>query len=340
VRIWAIVVASHLLAVGQVAAAAPWKGADASIRVTVLDDALAPVTNATVVGHFASPYGKDYMGDRFDLRTDASGQCRVVGRGFTFISGRVSASNHYPTHYRIALGDRQAAIESGLWKEVSETLILKRIKNPVPMYVSRLSLAPAIANPGVTASYDFATGAWLPPHGDGQHADVEIVYEKRILRSTTVVQRARPDDVRKQTDRDVEQPLEWDESWRIEFHNRGDGLVRAKQKLRSELRSDYHAPVEGYESSIRLFANRRQERLGWPGKLETNMDEDALYYIRIRAEVDEHGTVKSAWYGKICGEMNREPSCYVNPDGTRNVEFAPEMNLLDGPSSHKEIHEP
>ncbi len=319
-----------LLLVGQSSDAAPWKGADASVKLTVLDDARAPLTNAVVVGHFASPYGKDYIGDRFDLRTDTNGQCLVVGRGFTFMSGRVTASNHYPTYYKIALGDRGKAIESGRWTVDAETLVLKRIRNPVPMYAGRLSLAPALANPGVPVSYDFVMGDWLPPHGKGQNADVVLVYEKRILRSTTVVQKARPDDARKQVDRTVEHPLDWDESWKIEMPNRGDGLVKAKQNQSSALHSDYHAPADGYESSLSLFANRRQEKLGWPGKQETNIDEEALYYIRMRTELDEHGTVKKAWYGKIYGEINKDPGFYVNPDGARNVEFDPSRNLSTG----------
>lgn len=326
----AAMVGLFLLLVGQSSDAASWKGADASIKLTVLDDARAPVTNAVVVGHFASPYGKDYIGDRFDMRTDTNGQCLVVGRGFTFVSGRVTAPNHYPTYYKIALGDREDAMESGLWNVNSETLVLKRIRNPVPMYAGRLSLAPALANPGVPVSYDFVTGDCLPPHGKGQHADVVVVYEKRILRSTTVVQKARPDDARKQADRVVEHPLEWDESWKIEMPGRGDGLAKGKQNRGSALLSDYQAPVDGYESSLRLFSNRRQEKLGRPGKQETNIDEEGLYYIRIRAELDEHGTVKRAWYGKIYGEMNKDPSFYVNPDGTRNVEFDPSRDLSSG----------
>ncbi len=68
------------------------------------------------------------------------------------------------------------------------------------------------------------------------------------------------------------------------------------------------------------------------------------YFIRIRTELDEEGEVTRALYGRIdIGGTNasivwspahlRMPATigfryYINPDGTRNMEFDPERNLF------------
>jgi hypothetical protein len=324
------VVLLSLLVVGQSSGADPWKGADASIKLTVLDDARAPVTNAVVVGHFASPYGKDFIGDRFDLRTDTNGQCHVVGRGFSSISGRVTAPRHYYTSYTISLGDRKTARTTGQWGVTEYELVLMRVRNPVPMYSGQLVMDAVVSNPGISIGYDFVIGDWVSPHGKGKHSDAVFAYKKVVLRSEKIQVVPRQDDVRGQMAKTAELPLDIDTSLKIIMLNPGDGLLKRRQNRTSEFVSEYEAPSDGYESSVELFTRQRQEKRRWPGTRETNADDDALYYFRVRTELDEHGNVKKAWYGKICGEVNKAPNYYVNPDGTLNVEFDPSRNLSAG----------
>ncbi|MCK5849814.1 MAG: DNA gyrase/topoisomerase IV subunit A [Kiritimatiellae bacterium] len=64
------------------------------------------------------------------------------------------------------------------------------------------------------------------------------------------------------------------------------------------------------------------------------------FFIRIRTEVDANGNVTGGFYGKIRGPIDVEPrnsktvqisfTYYVNPDGTRNVEFDTQRNLIEG----------
>jgi|GEM_PF-650575 len=310
--------------------AAPWQGADARIKLTVLDDVGAPVTNAFVVGHFASPYGKDYIGDRFDLKTDTNGQCLVVGRGFTFVSGRVTAPSHYYSSYRILLGDKDRAGKSGQWEASEHRLVLMRVRHPVPMYAGQIIIGIAAKNPGQLIGYDLVIGDWISPHGNGKRGDIVFQYDKAILRSEKIEIKPRQDDVRGHTGKTVELPLDIDVSLKITMPHPGDGLIKVEQNKVSEFVSDYEAPAGGYHPSVDLFTRRRQEKRGWSGERETNADENALYYFRVRTELDEHGTVKNAWYGKICGELDKAPRYYLNPDGTRNVEFDPSRNLSTG----------
>jgi len=330
VRASAIAIALCLLSAGQSSDAASWRGADASIKFTVLDDAGAPVTNAVVVGHFASPYGKDYIGDRFDLRTDTNGQCLVVGRGFTFVSGRVAAPSHYYSSYKVSLGDKELTRKSGKWEVSEHRLVLMRVRHPVPMYAGQITIGPVVRNPGQLIGYDFVVGDWVAPHGKGVHVDMTFQYQKTILRSDRIEIKPRQDDVRGQVARTVEMPLDVDISMKIAMPNPGDGMIKTKQQKIGEMVSDYQAPEDGYQPTVDLFSKQRQEKRHWPGTLESNSDGEALYYIRLRTELDEHGTVKRAWYGKICGELDKAPQYFLNPDGTRNVEFDPSKNLSAG----------
>lgn len=63
------------------------------------------------------------------------------------------------------------------------------------------------------------------------------------------------------------------------------------------------------------------------------------YFIRVRTVRDKEGKITSALYGKVHGDFRwfigaRVPKSglaftyYLNPDGTRNIEFDPNRNLL------------
>ena len=64
---------------------------------------------------------------------------------------------------------------------------------------------------------------------------------------------------------------------------------------------------------------------------------DIHYVFRIRTEVDEDGNIVEAMYGKVYGEIRGGfswggPSVgftyYLNPTGTRNLEYDPPKNLF------------
>lgn len=62
------------------------------------------------------------------------------------------------------------------------------------------------------------------------------------------------------------------------------------------------------------------------------------YLYRVRTVLDDKGQVKSAWHGKIDGELEWDASnfptaqvtftYYLNPDGTPNLEFDRKRNLF------------
>lgn len=65
--------------------------------------------------------------------------------------------------------------------------------------------------------------------------------------------------------------------------------------------------------------------------------------LRIRSKLGSDGQIVSAWYGKVYGQradIARLPilrmDYYINPDGTRNVEYDPERNLGNAPTDETE----
>ncbi len=120
----------------------------------------------------------------------------------------------------------------------------------------------------------------------------------------------------------------------IRFINPNDGLqfrpvfpdgLPSWLTYRSELESEHLAPESGYKAvwvPDRESDEPHIKRRAWVG------------YLRIRSQTDAAGNVVSALYGKV---YDATPNFiraerlvldyYINPDGTRHVEFDPERNL-------------
>lgn len=194
------------------------------------------------------------------------------------------------------------------------TLILKRIRNPIPMYARTVSyFMPTNAQP---VGFDLARGDWVVPYGKGKTKDIVFVthFERR-------------------SDEDYDYKLT------VSFSNRGDGIqgFELSQPIGqgSALRSPHEAPESGYEPQLVKVDSVR------PGHTANNpWNEKTNYLFRVRTVFDENGHVKSALYGKIYGDFNRF-RYYLNPaPNDRNIEFDPKRNLLKGLKGTEQVREP
>ena len=163
--------------------------------------------------------------------------------------------------------------------------------------------------------FDLERGDWVAPHGEGSISDF-IFYAKYTQRSA----------------RDFDYTLS------LTFSNEADGIqVANSQSIHKEsrLKSDYHAPADGYLTEWEQVRTRRPE-IG-----ETNnIDRDRKYYFRVRTEVDRDGNIVSANYGKIYGDF-LQFSYYLNPTpNDRNVEFDPKRNLFENLSASEQVRSP
>lgn len=118
----------------------------------------------------------------------------------------------------------------------------------------------------------------------------------------------------------------------VRFEGPGNGLVLrplhdspppAWLTVRYGLESDPLAPADGYRPT--WIATR---------PLRAAAGEPRVGYFRIRARLDAEGRVVGGWYGKVYDLRADFPAAprltldyYLNPDGTRHVEFDPARNL-------------
>jgi len=186
----------------------------------------------------------------------------------------------------------------------SLTLVLKRIRQPVPLYAKSVNLGmPVYDRP---AGFDLMVGDWVAPYGKGRADDIIFTARRQ--------KRAEDDS---------------DYTLTVTFPKTGDGIREFSVPAvhfpteGSQLRSPHEAPESGFLPEWVQTLSRR------PGRpLEGNWDRDRNYFFRVRTVLDEKGNVKSALYGKVYGDF-MQFTYYLNPvPNDRNVEFDPRQNLL------------
>lgn len=181
------------------------------------------------------------------------------------------------------------------------TLVLKKIRKPMPMYAKSLNLGiPEFDKP---LGFDLMIGDWVAPYGTGISTD--IVFTGHL-------------DKRAKNDSDY--------TLIVSFPKAGDGIQEfsvPESEQGSELHSPHEAPAEGYKAEWLQTKTRR------PGKpLQTNWDMKRNYFFRVRTVLDHEGNVVSTHYGKIYGDFLRF-KYYLNPTpNSRNIEFDPKQNLM------------
>lgn len=307
-------------------------GMDRSFRVTfrVVNDEGRPVVGAKVGVSWENAEATK-PSERIKTAEDITDQDgRVTLEGKTFVSG-ISYGANKKGHYA-AWGLRYYFKDTRLlrWQPWDPTVevVLKRIKNPVPMYAKRVH--GAVPAKDVDVGYDFAVGDWVAPYGKGKisdmifHGEGEVKDNRNYRGKLTVV-----------------------------FPGQGNGLIPFEnaESNPNPLRMPYEAPSEGYEvqriwRSIRHYNPKTMENEEYVNDSSKTQN----FFIRVRSELDAEGKVVRAWYGKIHAPFEFGPSFttglpsisfvfYANPDGTRNIEYDPKRNLLKSSKPHDPDYE-
>jgi hypothetical protein len=280
-----------------------------SFRVTlrVVDDEGKPVPNANARVSFEHVYAKKES-ERVGASKGVTGADGTVTLGGKTGESSIGYDAELPGYYQ-TWGLRYGFTGSSMfrWQPWNPTIevVLKRIRNPVPMYARRVERAPILLDRSI--ALDLVMGDWLPPHGKGKVADVVFL------------------GILKKVDQDNS-----DYEMTVSFPNLGDGIQRFRpESENTAMRSPYSAPEEGYQSVLSL---KRIRRKGVPDV--TDFDPKGGYFLRVRTMLDQDGKVVKALYGKIYGEFFYL-SYYLNPDGTRNMEYDSKRNLF-APTSRNE----
>lgn len=307
-----------LLNLGAVIAdAAPVRG-DFEVEITAIDDEGKNVENADIGFSWGQIYGKEPDSGSERKLSNHQGEASFSGKTVfgDFAFGGVK-TGYYPN--RAMRGSFEKIVE-GEWRPSPQnlTVVLKRVRNPVPMYAKEINLV--LPGEGERLAFDLVEGDWVAPFGKGKERDVEFCFEGQY-----------------------QSKINYDGTVTLRFLGDGSGLLPYDydQSSNSELKMPYEAPISGYIPTwswrnARMTSSEKFAR-------STFIDDMKIprgYIFRVRAVVDSEGKVVSAMYGKIQGrfffqvfEGNKGGigfTYYLNPDRSRNLEFDPKRNLFPG----------
>ena len=311
------------------------------VNLKVHDENLTPIANAEVEISFDNPRSPVRYDEQTKL-TDEEGQVIFKGNGVLGASMRAQKEGYYPfAHYP---GERFRASSKELDQGFSAELMLRSIRNQIPLYSKKITEAthyrpykiPVEKEP---VGFDFFVGDWVSPYGKGEVADILFHYEKEFvdynlgnwsLEKLRHENRMKYERQGKHWDEDVfkEEVGIWDSKLEVSFPGEKEGLIKVEDQfiIHSVLRMPHLAPGHGYES-------------GYTEKKKTDpwdlARDDMGYFLRTRVKLDEDGEIESANYAKIYGEIEFIPTGYVyfhyyfNPTpNDRNLEFDTKRNLF------------
>jgi hypothetical protein len=199
------------------------------------------------------------------------------------------------------------------WNPTVE-LELKEIRNRVPMFAKEVrTQIPDYDGP---LGFDLEEGDWVSPYGKGRVSD--FIFDHRGETTDLSL---------------LPSKRQFESTLTLTFSNVGDGLIQFKRGVDGNIMLSAHeAPEDDYEPSREWRYHLRPE-----GYIK-DFDDTHHYYFRIRTDLDSNGNVISALYGKIYYDVSHGPMTkdgaylrfmyYLNPDGTRNMEFDSARNLF------------
>jgi hypothetical protein len=318
-----------VLATGVSIALGGWDGrapvADAQVAFRVIDTEGNPVGNALIKHCFHNNQTPDK--ERLVEKYTGTTGCVIfegeTSGGLTYRAqkdGYYSSDGKYTEWQEKWTLPDSPNIKEGRWQPWNPTfdVVLKKIKNPVPMYVKGVEVL--LPKPNQAFGYDLEKGDLVAPYGNGTVSDL-------VFKVTGYYNDWK----------------DYDGILTLQFSNEKDGIQPFEKVLTagSMLHSDYFAPESGYFPDWKWHKSRKQLEDSRAAIVDTRCD-NRNYYFRVRTILDEQGDVKSALYGKIYGDLNfggasedgsflKISAYYINPTpNDRNIEFDPEKNLFGG----------
>ena len=307
-----------------------------------------PIPNIVVMASFGNDNGWKAWTEAAPINhdaqtTDVHGRCRLSGRTSTGDVGcwvNAGQKDYYGTGSGIGFKLEKKDL-LGVWQpdNLVATITLQRIEHPIPLFIKRFENGGAdYVNSDLFAKgegclqLDLMKGEWLPPVGNGERADV-------------VFTRLPHEDLGIGTNFNGRTAISYRDSMAVVFAGKGNGLEEVPCPDMAGLMIR-EAHMDGY----------RQEYLCWKGRMSdlkysSHFDRRRNFVFRIRTQYDENGKIKSAYYGKIYGDIDFKkligsavavaaPSfCYyLNPsENDTNLEWDMKNNLCPIPGDIGEL---
>ncbi len=265
-----------------------WQGyPQAKVTVRVIGEDGQPIPGVTASFVFGGQYDYQHTLVRVTGETDVSGL--FTAQGYTY--GRFGHDLKKDGYY---MGSAPIPVfrdaQDGHWQPwgATNTVILRKIKTPVPMYAKKVR-GDDIPDGGKPCGYDLKAGDWVAPYGQGKMADFIVTLTNRHYESWDV----------------------FDVGATITFSNPLDGIQETqlpKEYAVSQFRWPRQAPDAGYQP---LFAARYAQFPDGGQKPIRTFNADGTgqaYFYRVRT-VEQDGKIVSALYGKIDSGIVLDPRC-------------------------------
>jgi hypothetical protein len=313
--IWLALIAGSVFAGGRYGTAIT-HGGKAKVSFHVLNPEHQPVAGANVeVGFYYDPQKQGII----TAQTDTNGMCSIEGMTQMDMWFQVKKKGSYDTKGHYVFGMVDPPVINNRWQpwNPTNTVVLKPIKNPVPMLVKKVNATiPVLETP---VGFDLEQGDWVTPYGKGSQEDM-IIFAKGNFASN----------------------FERNSFLEITFGNQKDGIQTFDMPVDSEFKdqsafvSPYIAPELNYATNWiyeRKITQNREERINPSPRGDMN------FIFRVRTVLNEKGEIISAQYGKIYGDIvcdfaNEKNlgiyfTYYLNPEpNSRNLEFDTKQNLF------------
>lgn len=295
---------------------------EAEIAAHIIDEEGRPIQGAEVGAWFPQIYGAGASAKGLSVRktTDDMGNANLRETTSGSVGFGVKKNGYYKSVSKMI--DFMGMQARGEELKVERTLIMKEIKNPVPLYARQLRHV-KIPDLNAPFGFDLEVGDWVAPHGEGKTTDM-------IFKISGTHESYR----------------EYDLTLEVSFPNEGDGLIEfaGAYEVGSALRSDHLAPESGYKPTLvlRKKALYEQKSSQWLNDSKPGSN----YYLRTRTRLDENGNVVRANYGKIYGNFDfldfiNAEAYYFNPTvNDRNLEFDTKRNLAKPEKSFEHVRMP
>jgi len=277
------------------------------VSVKVTDESGQPIEGALLEwGYFNSDdYGKGY--------TDENGVYAFTGVAYGSLGVDVNKEGYYESSGELWGGGSKRNPKP----PESFTVELKKIVNPVPMYVKRVETElPKLNEP---VGFDLEKGDWVKPYGDGLTSD--IIFEGW---------------------QDVRSPRDFEATLDIVMTGELNGL------------HEFFTEVISYDVTSRLIPPHRAPKSGYRGEIayrefhdaENDVDyekEGRNYLFRVRTKKDASGRIVEArygwiesgfdWRGTLKDTLKLKFTYYYNPGPdpeNRSLEWSGENLFLKG----------
>lgn len=272
-----------------------------STVLRIVDETGSPIPDATVWVSYDVPPSANETETGGEIRglTDTNGMFTASHTDQSVYLGfHAQKAGHYSAAAQYFLGF-EATNNSINWNP-TQTLVLKRILHPIPMYAKRILKGPPVLNKPI--GYDLIAGDWVAPYGKGRTSDFVFTRTNSFKSST-----------------------DYESSVTLTFSNAGDGIQEFRPTDAENGGFPFNAPETGYQGQL---IRETSAQPGTASKFDFNLAR--RYFFRVRTVLDKNQNVKSAMYGKIYGDL-MQFAYYLNPTpNDHNLEFDPQNNLFVG----------